>query len=123
LAHVDLTQDSVVFHLSLADELLSVHGSLRVPYAHIVSASSDPVPTEWWRGFRVGTNIPGIKVAGTFFGPDGAVFCDFHHNDRCLTLELSHDEYRRVIVEVDPDQSALELAKALSARLSAAAGG
>ncbi|MCL6595806.1 MAG: hypothetical protein K6V73_06285 [Firmicutes bacterium] len=122
MAHVDLTQDAVVFHLSLADELLSVHGSLRVPYTHIVTVSADPVPVEWWRGFRVGTNIPGIKVAGTFFGPDGAVFCDFHRNDRCLTLELSHDTYRRVIVEVDPDQSAAELAAMLSARIGASAG-
>ncbi len=118
LAHVDLTQDRVMFRLNLADEFLSLHGSMSIPFGHILSVSSEPVPETWWRGFRVGTNLPGIKVAGTFYGPDGAVFCDFHDPARCLTLELDHDRYRRVIVEVDADQSAHELADAIGARTS-----
>jgi hypothetical protein len=122
LAQVDLTADAMECHLSLADELLSVHGSLRVAYSHIVSVSTDPVPTEWWRGFRVGTNLPGIKVAGTFFTPDGAIFCDFHRPDRCLTLELAHDHYRRVIVEVGPDQDPAQLAATIRSRTAAVSG-
>lgn len=71
-----------------------------------------------YRGVRIGTNAPGIKVAGTFFAGDGMVFYDFHDPRRCLTFELAHQHYRRVVVQVDTDQDPSALAKAIMARLA-----
>lgn len=122
MARVELEADRVSMQLSPLDEVLSLHGSLHIPYRHILAAHADPVPEAWFRGFRVGTNIPGVKVAGSFYNGEGAMFYDFHDPARCLTLELDHEHYRRVVVEVAHDQNAAALATQITARLPPAAG-
>lgn len=119
MAHVELESGCVDVQMNPLDEILSLHGSLRMPYSHIRSVSTDPVPPAWCRGFRIGTNVPGIKVAGTFFTGDGVVFYDFHDPDRCLTFQLEHEHYRSVVVQVDKDQDPAGLAGKIRARLGA----
>lgn len=118
MAHVELEDSRVSVHLSPLDEVLSLHGSLRLPYSHIRSVATTRVPDAWCRGFRIGTNIPGIKVAGTFFTGDGVVFYDFHDPERCLTFTLDHEHYRSVVVQVDKDQDPAVLAAAIHKRLA-----
>jgi len=122
MARVELEADRVSMHLSPLDEVLTLHGSLHIPYRHIQAAHADPVPETWFRGFRIGTNIPGVKVAGSFYNGEGVMFYDFHDPARCLTLELADEHYRRVVVEVDRDQDAAALAARITARLPPAAG-
>lgn len=64
---------------------------------------------------RVGANLPGILVAGTFFTTDGAVFCDIRQGDSCLTLELRSERSQPVVGEVGPDQDAAEISSRLQA--------
>jgi hypothetical protein len=104
MARIDCDGKRIDIRLSPLDEVLSLHGSLHIPLTHVRSARHEPVPEEWFRGLRIGTNLPGVKVAGTFLTDDGMIFYDFHNPARCLVLELSHEHYRRVIVEVDKDQ-------------------
>ena len=119
VARFQLTDTAVEIDLSLADELLSLHGKFTVPYVHIRSVSTEPVPEALFRGVRVGTNLPGVKVAGTFIAPDGVTYYDFHDPDRCVTLDLDHDRYLRLVVEVDRDEDAPGVARAIEARLAA----
>jgi hypothetical protein len=118
VARVEVGDQDVTLHLSTFDDVLSLHGSFRIPYKHIAAASAAPVPQQWYRGVRIGANIPGVMVAGTFFTGDGAIFYDFHNGERCLTLELRHERYRRVVVEVDREQDHAALAAAIQAHLS-----
>lgn len=117
MAHLQLAQDRLEISLSLGDELLSMHGAFHLPYTHITSVSTGTVPQAWFRGFKIGTNIPGVKTAGTFITSEGTIFYDFHNPDRCLTLNLNHDTYRQVVVEVDADQDLGALAEAIRDRL------
>jgi hypothetical protein len=117
MAHIELEADRVSMQLSLLDEVLAMHGSLHIPYRHITAVHAGPVPEAWFRGFRIGTNIPGVKVAGSFYNGDGVVFYDFHDPARCLTLETTHERYQRVVVEVDHDQDPVALAQQVAARL------
>lgn len=116
MARVELGERDVTVRLSPLDEVLALHGSLQIPYTHIAAASADPVPPDWYRGVRIGTNIPGVKVAGTFITGDGAIFYDFHDGERCLSLDLAHEHYRRVVVEVDRDQDPAALASEIQSR-------
>ncbi len=118
MAHVDVATDRLQITLSLGDEILSLHGAFHLPYSHIASVSTDPVPEAFFRGLRIGTNLPGVKTAGTFITGDGSIFYDFHDPDRCLTLALNHDTYRQVVVEVDRDQDPGELASAIRLHLA-----
>lgn len=118
MAHIELEPDGIAVRMSPLDEILALHGSLHIPYSHIRAAAHEPVPEAWWRGIRIGTNVPGLKVAGTFFTDEGAIFYDFHDPNRCLTVELDHDRYRRVVVQVDKDQDPAVLATGITARLA-----
>lgn len=117
MARIVLEADRVSVHLTPLDEVLALHGSLHILYRHITSVVHNPVPPGWFHGFRVGTNIPGVKIAGTFFNGDGVVFYDFHDPARCLTFELAHQLYKRVVVQVDKDQDPEMLARQISARI------
>ena len=118
MAHIDLEADRIGVRMSPLDEILALHGTLHIPYRHIRAVAHEPVPEAWWRGIRIGTNVPGLEVAGTFFAGEGMIFYDFHDPDRCLTFELDHEHYRRVVVQVDKDQDPAALAKEIAARLA-----
>lgn len=120
MARIELEADHVSVELDPIDEILSLHGSLRLPYDHIRAVASDPAPPGWFRGLRIGTDIPGIKVAGTFLADDGAIFYDFHDPDRCLTFDLDHQRYRRVVVQVDSGQDPAVLVREITARIAPA---
>jgi len=72
----------------------------------------------WWQGLRLpGTSIPGVLTAGTFYQHDGAVFYDVHDPDRTIVIELDHEHYRRLVVEVaDPAATVSLLEDALHGR-------
>ena len=117
MARIDCDDERIAIQLSPLDEVLSLHGSLHIPLTHVRSARHEPVPEEWFRGVRLGTNLPGVKVAGTFLTGEGMIFYDFHDPSRCLILDLAHEHYRRVIVEVDKDQDPGEVAGRINAFL------
>lgn len=117
MARFQVGTSAVEIDLSFADELMSLHGKFTVPYAHIQAVSTDRVPDAMFRGVRIGTNLPGVKVAGTFIAADGITYYDFHDPERCITLDLSHDRYRKVVVEVDRDDDPAAIAGAIRSRL------
>ena len=117
MARIELEPSRVSVLLNPLDEVLALHGSLHIPYSHINSAKHEPVPAAWFRGIRIGTNVPGVKVAGTFFTGGGVIFYDFHDPLRCLIFELAHETYKRVVVEVNRDQDPATLAAQILLRL------
>ncbi len=117
MARVKCEADAVFIELSWADKVLALSGSLHIPYTHITKVHADPVPHSWYRGMRIGTNLPGFKVAGTFVSAEGIIFYDFKDPNRCLTFVLTHERYSKVVVEVDPDHDASLLFQQIQARL------
>lgn len=117
MARVELEAERISVIMSPLDEVLALHGSLHIPYSHVRSVRHEPVPEELFRGIRVGTNLPGVKVAGTFFTLDGVIFYDFHDPSRCLIFELDHETYRKVVVEVDRGQDPATLAGQIRDRI------
>ena len=120
MAQVTVEESGVSVHLSLGDEILALHGYLNIPFTHISAVSTDRVPEALFRGFKIGTNVPGVKTAGTFITGDGMIFYDFHDPSRCLTFALKHEKYEQVVVEVDKDQDPQALAQTIRARISQA---
>jgi hypothetical protein len=68
-------------------------------------------------GLRAGTNIPHVVTAGTFFTGDGKLFFDIHDPERSLAIDLVHDNYSRLIVEVDDDETPESAAERIRAAL------
>src|SRR5215510_4587946 len=119
MVRVSIHGDRVRFEVEGWDKLWALKSQLEIPLSHIRSVRADPEPARgWWHGVRLpGTQIPGILTAGTFYQHDGAVFFDVHEPDRTIVLELDHEHYTRLVIEVeDPSAAAAMLQAAIDAR-------
>ena len=115
MVQISIEGDRVHFDVEGLDRLWSLRSRLDIPLAHIRAVQIDPEAARgWWHGLKLlGTNIPGILTVGTFYQHGEAVFYDVHDPERTIVLELEHETYKRLIVEVeDPrkTRSMIELA-------------
>jgi len=101
------------------DRVLAFRGELSIPLEHVRGVSARPEEARrWFHGLKMpGSNLPGVITAGSFLTTGGFVFYDMHHADRTIALDLEHETYRRVIVELDepPDEAVARIEAALAA--------
>jgi hypothetical protein len=100
---VSVEGDRVRFSVEGWDKLWALKSELEIPVSHIRAARADPEPARgWWHGLRLpGTQIPGVLTAGTFYQSDGAVFYDVHDPERTVVIDLDHEHYKRLVIEVE----------------------
>ena len=108
MVEISVDGDTAVFEVEGIDKMWSLRSRLTIPLAHITGVHADPtVARGWWHGLRLlGTNMPGILTAGTFHQHGNNVFWDVHEPERTIVLELNHEFYDQLIIEVaDPAQA------------------
>jgi hypothetical protein len=118
MVSVTIVGDRLHLDVQAWDQLWALRSHLDIPLAHIDSVRADPEPARgWWHGIRVGgTQVPGLLTAGTFYEHGGFVFYDVHHPDNTVVLELNHERYQRLIIEVeDPETAVALITKAIGA--------
>lgn len=101
----------IVFEVEGLDKLWSLRSSLEIPLEHIKEAHVDPEPAMgWFQGLKLaGTDIPNFFRAGTFYQDGGLVFWDVHHPERTIVIELAHERYHKLIIEVENPEAAIKL--------------
>lgn len=119
---VTITVEDDALHLEVngLDKLWSLCSRLKIPLVHVRSAHASPdVARRWFEGLKVaGSYIPGVLTAGTFYHEGGLVFWDVHHPDRAIAIDLDHERYQRLIVEVaDPAAALRQIEEALKVRV------
>jgi hypothetical protein len=117
---IDVTTegDRAVFTVEGLDKLWSFRSRLELPLAHITAVEHDPeVVGRWWHGVKVvGTDVPGLFAAGTFYYNGELVFWDVRHRERAIIVSLEHERYKKLIVEVeDPADAVARLRQAITA--------
>jgi hypothetical protein len=60
----------------------------------------------------LGTQVAGFLTAGTFYEQGGVVFYDVHDPDRTIVLELNHERFARLVVEVEDPAAAVKTVSA-----------
>ena len=116
MVEITILGDRVHFEVEGWDKLWAVKSQLEIPLSHVTSVRADPEAARgWWHGFRLpGTNIPGVLTAGTFYWHDGFVFYDVHDPDNTIVLDLDHENYKKLVLEVaDPAGAVAMLQSAL----------
>ena len=118
---VDISIQGDRIHLDVEgiDQLWSMRSHLEFPLSHVRSVRVDPAAARgWWHGLRLlGSNMPGILTAGTFYQQGGMVFYDVHDPEHTIVLELDHERYERLIVEVtDPETARAMIERAIAKR-------
>ncbi len=118
MARISIESNTIGITLSGMDKIWAVHGSLQVPLAHVTLAHVED-ENGWQHMWRklIGTNAPGLKMAGTFFVPGGLAFLDYSDGRNCLVLETQHERYKQIIVQPDRDQDPDALAAEINRRI------
>jgi hypothetical protein len=118
MARIAIESNSIQVKLTGMDEIWAFHGSMQIPLAHITAARVEDESgwTHMWRKI-IGTSMPGVKMAGTFFMPGGLAFLDYGDGHSCLVLETQHERYKNIIVQPDRDQDPDALAAEINRRV------
>jgi hypothetical protein len=117
MVNVVVEGDRVRFEVEGWDQLWALKSQLEIPLAHIQAVRADPEPARgWWHGIRLpGTQIPGLLTAGSFYQSGGFVFYDVHDPERTVVIELDHEHYQRLVIEVaDPADVVARLRSAIA---------
>jgi hypothetical protein len=117
MVDVSIRQDRVHFEVERWDKLWALKSQLEIPLAHIQDVRADPEPARgWWHGLRLpGTQIPGILTAGSFYQDGAFVFYDVHDPERTVVIDLDHEHYKRLVIEVtDPADVVARLRSAIA---------
>ncbi|HKU69049.1 MAG TPA: hypothetical protein VJP85_14860 [Candidatus Baltobacteraceae bacterium] len=118
MARIAIESNNVHVRLSTMDKVWAIHGSLMIPLAHVTLARVED-ENGWnhlWRKI-IGTNAPGLKMAGSFYLPGGMAFLDYAGGENCLVLETQHETYKNVIVQLDRDQDPDAIAAEINRRV------
>ncbi|MBZ5640556.1 MAG: hypothetical protein LAO51_17605 [Acidobacteriia bacterium] len=119
MVQVTIDGDTVLFEVEGWDKLWSLRSRLGIPLAHIKGAHPDPDPAMgWFKGLKLaGTDVPYVFKAGTFYQEGGLIFWDVRHPEHALAVDLEHERYRKLVIEVDdPNAEAALINDALAAR-------
>jgi hypothetical protein len=102
MVDVFIAGDRVRFEVQGFDKVLAFKSHLEIPIRHIRAAWIDADAARgWWHGLRLpGTSVPGVVLAGTFYQSEGRVFCDVHDPERTVIVELEHEHYKYLVIEV-----------------------
>ncbi len=106
MVDLSVVEDKLVLNVRGADKFWALKSTLEIPLQHIAGVRADPeVARGWWHGLKlVGSDIPGVLHAGTFYQHGQCIFWDVHNPDKTIVIELDDERYGELIVEVaDPD--------------------
>lgn len=111
MVEITVVGDKAVFEVEGWDKLWSLRSRLEIPLAHIKGVHADPKPAMgWFDGLKLGgTAIPHIFRAGTFYQQGDFVFWDVRNPDKTIVIELEHEHFAKLILEVDEPQAAVSL--------------
>jgi hypothetical protein len=117
MVEVSIEDDKAIFTVEASHRLWAVKSRVEVPLAHITGVRADPRPAMgWFDGLKLmGTDLPNMFRAGTFFLHGHLVFYDVRHPENTVVVELSEEHYAQLIVEVaDPEETVRMLQEALA---------
>jgi hypothetical protein len=111
MVEISVEGASVVFEVQGWDQLWSLRSRLEIPLVHIAGAHWDPKPAMgWFQGLKLaGSDVPNLFRAGTFYQDGGLVFWDVRHPERTVVVDLKHERYKKLIVEVADPGAAVAL--------------
>jgi hypothetical protein len=117
MINIKINGDTAIFEVEGWDKLWSFKSSLEIPVTHITNVYADPnYAMNWLDGFKlIGTSIPTIFRAGTFYQDGELVFWDVHHAEDTIVVELKHEQLAKLVIEVsDPMDAVAVLKNAIS---------
>jgi hypothetical protein len=111
MVELSVAEGKLVLHVRGIDQLWALKSSLEIPLQHITGVHADPtIARGWWHGLKLmGSDIPGVLHAGTFYQQGKMIFWDVHNPENTIVIELRDERYRQLVVEVADTNAAVQL--------------
>ena len=107
---IKIDGNNLVFEINGIDVILAIKRTITIPLDHVISVSTEKVSWAIFQQLKMlGTNVPGIIKDGTYLTGDGFVFFEMHHPDKCITVTLNHELYKKIIFEVEDKEAAAKI--------------
>ncbi|SHO44967.1 conserved hypothetical protein [Nitrosotalea sinensis] len=103
---IRIENKNLVFEMHGIDIILAIRKSITIPLEHVLSVSTDRISWKPFEQIKVaGTSLPGVIKDGMFLSSDGLLFFEMHNPDKCITVSLKNEKYKKIIFEVDDKES------------------
>lgn len=111
MVDLSVAEGNLVLNVRGADKFWALKSTLEIPLNHIAGVHADPeIARGWWHGFKLmGSDIPGVLHAGTFYQHGQRIFWDVHDPEKTIVIDLRDERYGELIVEVADPVAAVEL--------------
>ena len=121
MVNVSVEDGRAIFAVEGMHKLWSMRSRIEIPLDHITNVEVNHEQVgNWWHGFKlIGTDMPGLFAAGTFYYHGEMVFWDVHDTTHTIIVSLDHERYKKLIVEVADPQSTAATLNAAAGRSSA----
>ena len=107
---VRIEGNQLVFEIHGIHEILSIKRSISVPLEHVQSVSTSDPGWAFLRQVKVGgANLPGVVKDGRFLSGEGYMFFEMHDPDKCITVTLDHETYKKIVFEVEDKEAAAKM--------------
>lgn len=110
MVKIEKKDNQFIFEVQGLHKLWAFRSQLTIPVENVIHAYPNEKSLNWINGLRMpGTHIPGLITAGTYYVKDGTIFCDVANPQKSIVVELQDESYKRLIIEVDDPQAAIDL--------------
>ncbi|MEP6682078.1 MAG: hypothetical protein ABJA35_02415 [Parafilimonas sp.] len=113
MVSVKRNYDSIIFEVNGLDKIFAFKSSLEIPVTHIVTVYAAPdIEMNFLDSIKLlGTSIPHIFRAGTFYQHNEMIFCDVHNTENVIVIELEHEHFKKLVIEVENPAEAIKIIK------------
>lgn len=113
MVNIKVENENAIFEVEGWDKLWSFKGHLQIPLMHIKDVYSNPAAAIGWiDSLKVaGISIPYVFRAGTFYQDGDLVFWDVHNAENTIIVELEHEHFAKLIIEVAEPNTAVAFVK------------
>ena len=109
MVNITAEKEHFIFEIKGWHKIWALKSEIMVPKKSILKAYQNDKEFTFWKGIRMpGTEIPGYIAAGTFY-KNGRNFWDVIHKKKAIIVELKEHRYKKLIIEVDDPERALQV--------------
>ena len=108
---ISIEGESVILEVEAGHKLWALESRIQVAIKHIKRAALEPnPPMGGFDGLKMmGTDLPHIFRAGTFWLHGSWAFFDVRHAEKTIVLELENEHFAKLFVEVEDPEAAVRM--------------
>jgi hypothetical protein len=106
---IEVQDNNYVFHMKGLHKIWALKSKITVPKNDVIKAYQDQEELHKFCGFRVGTYVPFVIIAGTYFLKGKKNFWDMTREKNTIIVELKNHYYSKLYIEVENPENAMSL--------------